>query len=105
MNRTVRALAALGVAALLAGPAATAEPEKADKVELTKAKLDEITAAIAKHRGKVVVVDFWGDFCIPCKKEFPNLVRLYNAHAKDGLVAVSVAVDDPDDADAAASAL
>jgi thiol-disulfide isomerase/thioredoxin len=98
MSRLLIPVAAVMSLALLTG----AEPVK---VEQKKAKLDAITAAIAKHKGKVVIVDFWGDFCIPCKKEFPNLVRLHNEHAKDGLVCVSVAVDDPDDADAAASGL
>lgn len=52
--------------------------------------------AIAGHKGKVVVVDFWADYCIPCKEEFPNLVRLHKELTGDGLVAVSVSVDDTD---------
>ncbi|MCA9054053.1 MAG: redoxin domain-containing protein [Planctomycetaceae bacterium] len=31
---------------------------------------------IASHRGQVVVVDLWSTSCIPCRREFPNLVKL-----------------------------
>jgi thiol-disulfide isomerase/thioredoxin len=32
---------------------------------------------IAAHAGKVVVVDLWSTSCIPCRREFPNLVQLH----------------------------
>ena len=47
------ALAAL----ILAGPAVAQE-----KVEVKVVKYDELTATIKKHKGKVVVVDFWADW-------------------------------------------
>jgi thiol-disulfide isomerase/thioredoxin len=64
-------------------------------IEIKTVKYKELGDLIAKNRGKVVVVDFWGDFCIPCKKEFPHLVELHQKYAAQGLVAVSVAVDPP----------
>ncbi|MDA1015241.1 MAG: TlpA disulfide reductase family protein [Planctomycetota bacterium] len=32
---------------------------------------------IAAQKGKVVVVDLWATYCVPCKKEFPGLVKLH----------------------------
>jgi thiol-disulfide isomerase/thioredoxin len=64
-------------------------------VEIKTVSYKEMGAIIRDNRGKVVVVDFWGDFCIPCKKEFPHLVELHQKYAKDGLVAISVSVDPP----------
>lgn len=32
---------------------------------------------IASHAGKVVVVDLWSTSCIPCRREFPELVKLH----------------------------
>lgn len=72
-----------------------------DEVTLTVVKLPELLKAIESHRGQVVVVDLWADYCIPCKKEFPHLVELHEKYAKRGLVCISVTVDDKDDRDRA----
>ena len=45
---------------------------------------------LSKLRGKAAIVSFWGTWCPPCREEFPELVRLHNAHANDGLVVVGV---------------
>lgn len=38
---------------------------------------------IAGKKGKIVVMDAWSTSCVPCIKEFPNLVALQKSHAKD----------------------
>jgi thiol-disulfide isomerase/thioredoxin len=47
---------------------------------------------VARHRGKVVVLDCWSTSCPPCVKEFPGLVRLAATHP-DEVVCLSLAVD------------
>lgn len=74
--------------------------EKTD-VTLQLASLKQLEAEIAKHKGKVVVIDFWATYCIPCKEEFHNIVRLNKEHAKDGLVCMSITVDAPQKKDSA----
>src|ERR1051326_8601421 len=71
-----------------AGPPAT--------VAVNVVKYDGLSALIKQQRGKVVVVDFWADYCVPCKREFPHLVELQQKYGGDGLVAVSVALDPSD---------
>lgn len=63
-------------------------------VKLELVKYDGLTAAVRKQRGKVVVVDFWGDFCLHCKREFPKLVELDRKYRDRGMVAMSVALDE-----------
>jgi thiol-disulfide isomerase/thioredoxin len=51
---------------------------------------------IAGHKGKVVVVDLWATYCVPCRAEFPGLVELSHADPEN-IVCISVSLDDPDD--------
>jgi thiol-disulfide isomerase/thioredoxin len=68
-----------------------------DKVEVKVVKYPELAATISNLKGKVVVVDFWADWWLVCKKEFPHLVEMQKKYAKDALAAVSVSLDDPKD--------
>ena len=47
---------------------------------------------VARHQGKVVVLDCWSTACPPCIKEFPGLVRLAAAHP-DRVACLSLALD------------
>ncbi len=49
-------------------------------------------------RGKPVLVNFWASWCTPCRQEMPEIVKAYDAHAKDGLVVVAVDLQENDDA-------
>jgi thiol-disulfide isomerase/thioredoxin len=91
--------------AALAATTAAARQEPVPAVELKPIKYDALIDLVKQNQGKVVVVDFWADFCIPCKREFPNLVRMARQYKDQGLVAVSVALDDPADEKAKARAL
>lgn len=52
-----------------------------------------------EYRGKVILVDFWATWCIPCIKEFPHTVEWSRKYADQGLAVVSVSMDDPDQKD------
>jgi thiol-disulfide isomerase/thioredoxin len=41
-------------------------------------------------QGSVVIVDLWGTWCPPCRKEIPNFVRLKAKYGRDGLEIVGV---------------
>ncbi len=45
-------------------------------------------------RGKVVLIDFWASWCGPCRKENPNVVRLYNEYKDQGFTVFSVSLDE-----------
>lgn len=72
--------------------AAQTKDQGTAKVELQIVKYKDLCAAVRAQRGKVVVVDLWADWCIPCKMAFPHLVQLHQRYAKDGLVCISVAL-------------
>lgn len=76
----------------------TAAAGKVELLDVTFAGLDE---AVKKNTGKVVLVDVWATFCPPCVKKFPHLVELHEKHAKDGLVLITVTIDEKHDRDKA----
>jgi peroxiredoxin len=44
-------------------------------------------------RGKVVLVDFWAQWCEPCKRELPELEKLWREYGARGVVVLSVNLD------------
>ena len=70
-----------------------AQASKAIEVRIVdKAGYDK---AIAAYKGKVVVVDCWATWCVPCRKAFPQTVELSKTYASKGVVVVSLCFDDP----------
>jgi len=65
------------------------------EVTLTTVTPQEFDAVIAKHKGKVVFVDFWATWCVPCRKAFPKTVEVAAKHP-DELVVISMSFDDPE---------
>ena len=49
--------------------------------------------ALSSLKGKVVVIDFWASWCGPCRKENPNVVKMYNANKDKGFEIFSVSLD------------
>lgn len=45
-------------------------------------------------KGHYVLADFWASWCGPCRREIPNLVKVYNDFKDKGLVVLGVAVWD-----------
>lgn len=44
-------------------------------------------------RGKVVLIDFWASWCGPCRRENPNVVKLYDAYKDKGFEILAVSLD------------
>jgi peroxiredoxin len=51
---------------------------------------------LSDHRGKVVLVNFWATWCVPCAAELPHLQRLYEAYADQGFVVLAISMDGPE---------
>src|SRR5947208_11009694 len=60
---------------------------------------------IAAHHGKVVLANFWATWCVPCRKEMPQLVQLSRKLAARGFDLVMISADEAEQQGAAAKLL
>lgn len=42
---------------------------------------------------KYILIDFWASWCKPCRKEIPNLKKLYELYAAKGFQIISISID------------
>lgn len=52
--------------------------DRAPEIVLESPKGERIS--LSSLRGKLVLIDFWAAWCPPCRRENPNLVRLYRQY-------------------------
>ena len=48
---------------------------------------------VESYRGKVVLLDFWASWCVPCRRSFPWMTDMQQKYADEGLVIVAVNLD------------
>ncbi len=89
-------------ASLIVSPALADDKTKASKAkfvipEFKAVDIDGNDFDLAKLKGKVVLVDFWATWCIPCLKEIPKLRKMHKALHEKGFVIVGVANNSKDD--------
>lgn len=53
----------------------------------------EFEQAMAQHKGKIVYLDFWASWCVPCRKSFPWMNAIQRQYQQQGLVVISVNLD------------
>jgi thiol-disulfide isomerase/thioredoxin len=53
-------------------------------------------AMVAAQKGKVLMVNFWATYCVPCRKEMPAFVSLQAKYKARGLVLATVTADEPE---------
>ena len=65
--------------------------------DFTAYTLDPVPQAkrLADYRGKVLMINVWATWCLPCRVEMPSIEALNKDYAPKGLKIVAVSIDDP----------
>lgn len=61
---------------------------------LSLVDLDGQPLTLADYSGKVLLLDFWASWCVPCRRANPLLKQLHGKFAGQGFAILSISVDD-----------
>ena len=78
------------VAALAAALAAVTPA----KLNFSFKDIDGKKVSLSQFKGKVILLDFWATWCVPCKAEIPGFIELQKKYGDQGLQIVGISVDD-----------
>lgn len=83
--------------ACVLGIAATAARAQSSDIKSVEPK--DIKDIVAQNKGKVVLLNFFATWCVPCHTEFPDIIKLQNDFKGKGLQVVEVSMNDITDKD------
>jgi cytochrome c biogenesis protein CcmG, thiol:disulfide interchange protein DsbE len=102
-------VACLGLTACTGGgserPTATTAAEALGARPLVARTQPQFQADLDALRGRVVVVNFWASWCVPCREEMPALEEVSQGYAEAGKPVTVIGVDASDVRSAAAKFL
>ena len=64
--------------------------------DFTLRDVDGKNVSLSDFSGKVVLIDFWATWCVPCTAEIPHLETLYQQHKNEGFVVLGISMDGPE---------
>ena len=69
------------------------------QIELTLKDLYGTEQHLSSFKGRIVILNFWATYCIPCRKEMPDLAAIQNEYAAFGVQVIGASADEPEDRD------
>ncbi len=64
--------------------------------DFTLTAVDGTPVTLSKLRGHPVILDFMATWCKPCEVAFPQMVPVYERYRNEGLIVISIDVDEMD---------
>lgn len=70
--------------------------EAQNAINFTLKDLNGKETELSDHIGeKVILINFWATWCLPCIKEFPHLQELYETYQEKEFIMFAISVDGP----------
>lgn len=63
------------------------------EVSLTLKDLFGAEAGLSNYKGRIVVLNFWATYCVPCRTEMPDLAAIQNEYAALGVQVIGASAD------------
>jgi len=63
-----------------------------DELKVEIINLEELNDIVITRQGKPLLLNVWATWCIPCREEFPDLIRLAEDY-DDGIEVIGISVD------------
>ena len=80
--------------AMLVAASGYAQPKIGQKApEISMTDITGKTRTLSSLKGKVVLVDFWASWCMPCRKSNREVGPIYNQYAKKGFEVFAISLD------------
>jgi len=67
--------------------------EGVEATDFTQPDVDGKPVKLSDFKGKYVLIDFWASWCAPCRRENPNLVKVYEQYKSKGFEILGVSLD------------
>ena len=63
------------------------------EVPLALKDLFGVEQSLSSYRGRIVILNFWATYCVPCRTEMPDLAAVQNEYAALGVQVIGAAAD------------
>lgn len=70
--------------------------QQTSSVELRAATSEDVLTYVRESPASVKIVNFWATWCLPCREEFPDLIRVADEYRDRGVEVVFVSADFPE---------
>lgn len=67
------------------------------ELDINLKDLSGVEQSLSSLKGRIVILNFWATYCIPCRKEMPDLAAIQNEYAALGVQVVGASADEMED--------
>lgn len=67
------------------------------KIKVEPINKNQLSSLIEERNGKILLLNLWATWCIPCREEFPDLIKISNEYKNKNVEVIGISIDFPDE--------